>query len=128
VIATLTPGYAHKSDYFINRLAHGVGTIAAAFYPKPVIVCRSDFENNEYANLLGGRDFEPSEESPMIGWRGASRYTDTHYREALALECVALKRVRDEMRLTNIIPMVPFLPVRRVLPMAYWQKRPATVS
>ncbi|MEL6552500.1 MAG: phosphoenolpyruvate synthase [Cyanobacteria bacterium J06621_11] len=107
-IAALTQSYSYKPDYFIDRLAHGVGTIAAAFYPRPVIIRLSDFKSNEYANLLGGKDFEPSEENPMIGWRGASRYTDAHYREAFALECLALKRVRDEMGLTNVIPMVPF--------------------
>jgi pyruvate,water dikinase len=107
-IAALTQHYIQKSDYFIDRLAYGVATIAAAFYPKPVIIRLSDFKSNEYANLLGGRDFEPSEENPMIGWRGASRYTDPRYREAFTLECIALKRVRDEMGLVNVIPMVPF--------------------
>ncbi|MEO1621095.1 MAG: phosphoenolpyruvate synthase [Cyanobacteria bacterium J06632_3] len=107
-IASLTQSYPHKPDYFIERLAHGVGTIAAAFYPKPVIIRLSDFKSNEYANLLGGKPFEPVEENPMIGWRGAARYTDDRYREAFALECVALKRVRDKMGLTNVIPMVPF--------------------
>jgi pyruvate,water dikinase len=82
--------------------------IAAAFYPNPVIVRMSDFKSNEYANLLGGRQFEPKEENPMIGWRGASRYYDPNYREAYGLECVALKRVRDEMGLTNVTPMIPF--------------------
>ena len=82
--------------------------IAAAFYPKPVVVRMSDFKTNEYAGLLGGRQFEPKEENPMIGWRGASRYYDPNYREAYALECKALKIVRDEMGLTNVIPMIPF--------------------
>jgi pyruvate,water dikinase len=82
--------------------------IAAAFYPKPVVVRMSDFKTNEYANLLGGRQFEPKEENPMIGWRGASRYYDQNYREAYSLECKALKTVRDEMGLTNVIPMIPF--------------------
>jgi pyruvate,water dikinase len=82
--------------------------IAAAFYPKPVIVRMSDFKSNEYANLLGGKQFEPKEENPMLGWRGASRYYDENYRDAFALECRALKRVRDEMGLTNVIPMIPF--------------------
>jgi pyruvate,water dikinase len=82
--------------------------IAAAFYPNPVVVRMSDFKSNEYANLLGGKQFEPKEENPMIGWRGASRYYDEKYREAYALECIALKRVRDEMGLTNVIPMIPF--------------------
>ncbi|MEE3718986.1 phosphoenolpyruvate synthase [Tumidithrix elongata RA019] len=107
-IATLTAGYAHKPDFFVDKLAYGVGTIAAAFYPNPVVVRMSDFKSNEYANLLGGRQFEPSEENPMIGWRGASRYYDPKYSEAYGLECKALKRVRDDMGLTNVIPMIPF--------------------
>jgi pyruvate,water dikinase len=85
-----------------------VGTIAAAFYPKPVVVRLSDFKSNEYAHLLGGSTFEPAEENPMIGWRGASRYYDDRYRDGFALECRALKRVRDDMGLTNVILMVPF--------------------
>ncbi|MGB7895546.1 MAG: phosphoenolpyruvate synthase, partial [Microcoleus sp.] len=107
-IAELTALYPHKPDFFTDKLAHGIATIAAAFYPNPVIVRMSDFKSNEYANLLGGRQFEPKEENPMIGWRGASRYYDPNYREAYALECKALKRVRDEMGLTNVIPMIPF--------------------
>jgi len=107
-IAKLTALYEHKPDFFTDKLAHGIGTIAAAFYPNPVIVRMSDFKSNEYANLLGGRQFEPKEENPMIGWRGASRYYDPNYREAYALECKALKRVRNEMGLTNVIPMIPF--------------------
>ncbi|MDY7013929.1 MAG: phosphoenolpyruvate synthase, partial [Cyanobacteriota bacterium] len=107
-IAELTKGYAEKPEFFVDLLARGVGTIAAAFYPKPVVVRMSDFKSNEYANLLGGSQFEPKEENPMIGWRGASRYYDPQYSEAYALECRALKRVRDEMGLTNIIPMIPF--------------------
>jgi len=107
-IAKLTALYDRKSDYFVERLTHGVATIAAAFYPKPVVIRLSDFKSNEYAHLLGGRDFEPVEENPMIGWRGAARYTDPRYRDAFALECVALKQVRDDMGLTNVIPMVPF--------------------
>ncbi|HEY9652732.1 MAG TPA: phosphoenolpyruvate synthase [Coleofasciculaceae cyanobacterium] len=107
-IAELTKLYESKPQFFVDKLAHGVGTIAAAFYPKPVIVRMSDFKSNEYANLLGGKQFEPKEENPMIGWRGASRYCDEKYREAFALECQALKRVREEMGLTNIIPMIPF--------------------
>ncbi|MEG4853998.1 phosphoenolpyruvate synthase [Microcoleus sp. B5-D4] len=107
-IAKLTALYQHKPDFFTDKLAHGIATIAAAFYPNPVIVRMSDFKSNEYANLLGGRQFEPKEENPMIGWRGASRYYDPNYREAYALECKALKRVRDEMGLTNVIPMIPF--------------------
>jgi pyruvate, water dikinase len=107
-IAQLTALYPHKPDFFVEKLAQGVGMIAAAFYPRPVIVRMSDFKSNEYANLLGGRQFEPEEENPMIGWRGASRYYDPAYRAAFALECQALKRVREEMGLTNVIPMVPF--------------------
>jgi pyruvate,water dikinase len=107
-IAKLTVQYDHKPQYFVDKLAYGVGTIAAAFYPKPVIVRLSDFKSNEYANLLGGRQFEPREENPMLGWRGASRYYDDRYREGFALECQAMKRVRDEMGLTNVILMVPF--------------------
>jgi pyruvate, water dikinase len=107
-IAELTALYSNKPDFFTDKLAHGIGMIAAAFYPNPVIVRMSDFKSNEYANLLGGRQFEPKEENPMIGWRGASRYYDPNYREAYALECKALKRVRDEMGLTNVVPMIPF--------------------
>ncbi|MBE9221173.1 phosphoenolpyruvate synthase [Cyanobacterium stanieri LEGE 03274] len=107
-IAHLTRGYDHKADFFVDKVAQGVGAIAAAFYPNPVVVRMSDFKSNEYANLLGGADFEPHEENPMIGWRGASRYYDEKYRDAYGLECKALKRVRDEMGLTNVIPMIPF--------------------
>ena len=107
-IAELTALYDNKPDFFVDKLAHGIGTIAAAFYPNPVVVRMSDFKSNEYANLLGGKQFEPKEENPMIGWRGASRYYDEKYRAAYGLECIALKRVRDEMGLTNVIPMIPF--------------------
>lgn len=107
-LADLTKLYDDKPEYFVDKLAQGVGAIAAAFYPKPVIVRMSDFKSNEYANLLGGREFEPHEENPMIGWRGASRYYDEKYREGYALECKAMKRVRDEMGLTNVILMIPF--------------------
>lgn len=108
-IAELTKLYeGDRAQFFVDKLAHGIGMIAAAFYPKPVVVRMSDFKTNEYANLLGGRQFEPKEENPMIGWRGASRYYDPNYREAYALECQALKLVRDEMGLTNVIPMIPF--------------------
>ena len=107
-ISQLTARYENKADFFVDKLAHGIGTIAAAFYPKPVVVRMSDFKSNEYANLLGGRAFEPTEENPMIGWRGASRYYDPKYREAYGLECQALKRVRDDMGLINVIPMIPF--------------------
>jgi pyruvate, water dikinase len=107
-IADLTALYPHKPDYFVDRLAQGVGKIAAAFYPKPVIVRLSDFKSNEYAHLLGGQQFEPIEENPMLGWRGASRYYDPRYQEGFALECQAIKRVRDDMGLTNVILMIPF--------------------
>jgi len=104
----LTFGYQDKEEYFVEKLSHGVGTIAAAFYPKPVIVRMSDFKTNEYAHLLGGHYFEPLEENPMIGFRGASRYYDERYREGFALECRAMKRVLEEMGLTNLIIMIPF--------------------
>lgn len=104
----LTIGYDHKPQYFVDKLAQGVGAIAAAFYPKPVIVRLSDFKSNEYANLLGGSQFEPKEENPMLGWRGACRYCDERYRAGFALECQAIKRVRNEMGLTNVILMIPF--------------------
>ncbi|WP_392532617.1 phosphoenolpyruvate synthase [Nostoc sp. C117] len=107
-IADITSLYDDKTQYFVDKLAQGIGRIAAAFYPKPVIVRTSDFKSNEYANLLGGQQFEPEEENPMLGWRGAARYYDEGYREAFALECHALKRVREEMGLTNVIPMIPF--------------------
>jgi pyruvate,water dikinase len=107
-IAQLTRGYPHKPDYFVDRLAEGVGQIAAAFYPKEVIVRLSDFKTNEYAGLLGGEAFEPQEENPMIGFRGASRYYDPRYQEGFLLECRAMKKVREEMGLTNVKLMVPF--------------------
>jgi pyruvate,water dikinase len=107
-IAKRTTQYEHKPQYFVDKLAQGIGMIAAAFFPKPVIVRLSDFKSNEYANLLGGRQFEPLEENPMLGWRGASRYYDPRYQEGFALECQAMKRVRDEMGLINVILMVPF--------------------
>lgn len=100
--------YERKADFFVDKLARGVAMIAAAFYPNPVVLRMSDFKSNEYANLLGGQQFEPKEENPMIGWRGASRYYDDNYAEAYGLECQAIKRVRDDMGLTNVIPMVPF--------------------
>ncbi|MGI9455326.1 MAG: putative PEP-binding protein, partial [Aeoliella sp.] len=107
-IEKLTEGYVNKSEFFIQRLAEGVGTIAAAFYPKDVIVRMSDFKTNEYANLIGGAPFEPVEENPMIGFRGASWYYDPRYQEAFALECQAMKRVREEMGLANVKLMIPF--------------------
>jgi pyruvate,water dikinase len=98
----------NKSQFFIDKLAEGVSTIAAAFYPKDVIVRLSDFKSNEYANLTGGKNFEPVEDNPMIGWRGASRYYSEKYKKAFALECKALKKVRDTMGLDNVKVMVPF--------------------
>ncbi len=106
-IEHLTRGY-RREDYFVEQLAQGVGTIAAAFYPKPVVVRMSDFKTNEYASLVGGSYFEMEESNPMIGFRGASRYFDERYREGYALECRAMKKVRDEMGLTNLILMIPF--------------------
>jgi pyruvate,water dikinase len=111
-IGTLLRGYADGRAYFIERLSEGVGTIAAAFWPKPVVVRMSDFKSNEYASLIGGRDFEPEENNPMIGFRGASRYAHPAYTEGFALECAAMKRVREEMGLTNVVLMIPF--VRRL--------------
>ena len=107
-IETLTIGYHNKVDYFVDKLAEGVATIAAAFFPKDVIVRMSDFKTNEYANLIGGSPYEPHEENPMLGFRGASRYYDLKYREGFALECRAMKKVRDEMGLINVKLMIPF--------------------
>ena len=106
-IEQLTRGY-DKQEYFVEQLAQGFGTIAAAFYPKPVVARMSDFKTNEYASLLGGSYFEMEENNPMIGFRGASRYCDERYREGFALEYKAMKKVRDEMGLTNLILMIPF--------------------
>ncbi len=107
-IYNLTAGYSDKAQFFVDKLAEGVGMIGAAFYPKDVIVRLSDFKTNEYANLIGGAAYEPKEENPMIGWRGASRYYDEKYRQAFALECRALKKARDEFGLHNIKVMIPF--------------------
>ena len=107
-IDELTFGYDNKTEFFVDKLAQGVATIAAAFHPKDVIVRLSDFKSNEYANLIGGTEYEPEEDNPMIGWRGASRYYDPKYRDAFALECKAMKKVREEMGLTNLKIMVPF--------------------
>jgi len=107
-IERLTAGYADKGQYFVDRLAEGVAMIAAAFWPKEVIVRLSDFKTNEYANLLGGAAFEPKEENPMLGFRGASRYYDERYREGFALECRAMRKVREGMGLENVKLMVPF--------------------
>lgn len=107
-IDELTGGYPNKPEFFVEKLAEGAAMIAAAFYPKPVILRLSDFKTNEYANLIGGKAYEPDEENPMIGFRGASRYYDPRYREGFALECRAIKRVREDMGLTNLKVMVPF--------------------
>jgi len=111
-IDRLTRLYPDGETFFVERLSEGIGTIAAAFWPKPVVVRMSDFKTNEYASLLGGADFEPHEENPMIGFRGASRYAHPAYVEGFALECKAMRRVREEMGLTNVVLMIPF--VRRV--------------
>lgn len=107
-IETLTYQYSDKKNYFIDKLSQAVGTIGAAFYPKDVIVRMSDFKTNEYANLLGGKQFEADEENPMIGFRGASRYYNDRYKEGFKLECEAMKVVRNEMGLTNVKLMIPF--------------------
>ena len=107
-IDLLTKGFADGREYFIETLARGIARIASAYYPKPVIVRLSDFKTNEYAHLIGGAGFEPSEENPMLGFRGASRYYDERYRDGFALECRALKRAREHMGFKNIIAMVPF--------------------
>jgi len=108
----LVRGYPDGASFFVQRLAEGIGTIAAAFWPKPVVVRMSDFKTNEYASLVGGAPFEPAEDNPMLGFRGASRYAHPAYAEGFALECQAMRRVREEMGLTNVIIMLPF--VRRV--------------
>jgi pyruvate,water dikinase len=108
IIDKITYGYDSKTEFFVDKLAQGIGKIGAAFYPKDVIVRFSDFKTNEYANLIGGQYFEPKEENPMIGWRGASRYYDEKYAEAFKLECEAIKRVREKFGLTNVVVMIPF--------------------
>jgi pyruvate,water dikinase len=107
-IERLAAGYARPADYFVEKLSEGVGTIAAAFHPKPVIVRMSDFKTNEYASLLGGSPFEPKEGNPMIGFRGASRYAHPAYADGFALECRAVKRVREAMGFSNVKLMIPF--------------------
>lgn len=107
-IAGLTAGFDRPGDFFVRKLSEGVGTIAAAFWPKPVIVRMSDFKTNEYASLLGGKVFEPVEDNPMLGFRGAARYAHPAYADGFALECAAMMRVREEMGLTNVRLMVPF--------------------
>ena len=111
-IDRLTQNHSDGGAFFVERLSEGIGTIAAAFWPKPVVVRMSDFKTNEYASLLGGRGFEPSESNPMLGFRGASRYAHPAYAEGFALECRAMRRVREQMGLTNVVLMLPF--VRRV--------------
>jgi pyruvate,water dikinase len=107
-IDKLTAGYNDKPQFFVDKLAQGVAMIAAAFYPKDVIVRLSDFKTNEYANLIGGDAYEPTEENPMLGFRGASRYYNPRYQAGFELECRAMKKVRNEMGLTNVKLMVPF--------------------
>ncbi|KFH40499.1 Phosphoenolpyruvate synthase-like protein [Hapsidospora chrysogenum ATCC 11550] len=107
-ISRLTAGYKHKPDYFVDKLSRGFASLCAAVYPRPAIIRMSDFKTNEYAGLIGGREFEPEEENPMIGFRGASRYYSSLYKEGFALECRAIKRLRDEMGFTNAIVMIPF--------------------
>jgi pyruvate,water dikinase len=101
-------GEEDPREFFVRRLAEGIARIAAAFYPNPVIVRMSDFKSNEYAMLIGGQEYEPVEENPMLGFRGASRYYDERYREGFQLECLALRRVRQDMGLTNVKAMIPF--------------------
>lgn len=107
-IDEITAGYDTKTHFFVDKLAQAVATIGAAFYPKDVIVRMSDFKSNEYANLIGGKEFELKEENPMIGFRGASRYYNERYKEGFRLECEAMKKVRNEMGLTNVKLMIPF--------------------
>jgi pyruvate,water dikinase len=109
IIEKLTHHYADKKKYFIDKLSEGIASIAAAFYPKEVIVRTSDFKSNEYSNLIGGRQFEPVEENPMLGFRGASRYYHPFYTDGFAMECEAIRRVRQDMGLTNVKLMIPFI-------------------
>jgi len=107
-IARLTAGYEHKPDYFVDKLSHGLAALCATFYPKPAIIRMSDFKTNEYAGLIGGAEFEPKEDNPMLGFRGASRYYSPHYKEGFALECLAIKHLREVMGFTNATVMIPF--------------------
>src|SRR5690606_33132011 len=107
-IEALTRHYADKKQFFVEKLSEAIGLVAAAFYPREVIVRMSDFKTNEYAKLLGGKWFEPEEENPMLGFRGASRYYNPRYREGFGLECRAIKKVREEMGLKNVKVMIPF--------------------
>jgi pyruvate,water dikinase len=108
-IETKSAGYATPVDFYVDKLTEGVATLGAAFFPKPVIVRFSDFKSNEYSSLIGGKEYEPVEENPMIGFRGASRYASENFRECFALECRAMRRVREEMGLTNVEVMIPFV-------------------
>jgi pyruvate,water dikinase len=108
-VAKQARGYANPVRFYVDKIAEGVATIAAAFWPKKVIVRMSDFKSNEYRNLIGGAKYEPNEENPMLGFRGASRYIAPSFRECFRLECDALKKVRDEMGLTNVEVMIPFV-------------------
>jgi len=108
-VEKISRGHASPRDFFIDKLAEGVATIAAAFWPKPVIVRLSDFKSNEYRKLIGGSRYEPEEENPMLGFRGASRYLAPHFEDCFALECIAMRRVREQMGLTNVELMVPFV-------------------
>jgi pyruvate,water dikinase len=108
LIDELTAGYAERTDYFVDRLSRGLSRIAAAFHPKPVIVRMSDFKTNEYASLIGGAQFEPKEENPMLGFRGASRYYSPRYRDGFALECRAIRRLRETLGFRNVVVMIPF--------------------
>jgi pyruvate,water dikinase len=108
LIEKKTIGWRDKKDFYVDKLAYGIAKIAAAFYPREVIVRFSDFKTNEYRSLLGGKYYEPDEENPMIGWRGASRYYSPYFAPAFALEVKAIKKVREEMGLTNVVPMIPF--------------------
>ncbi|MCF8040357.1 MAG: phosphoenolpyruvate synthase, partial [Desulfohalobiaceae bacterium] len=107
-ILSLTHGFQEKEEYFVEHLAMGLAKIAASQHPEPVVVRMSDFKTNEYANLIGGAQFEPHENNPMLGWRGASRYYSEAYKDGFALECRAIKRVREKIGLTNVIVMIPF--------------------
>jgi pyruvate,water dikinase len=107
-IARLTAGYKNKPDYFVDKLAHGFAYLCASVYPKPAIIRMSDFKTNKYINLIGGAEFKPKKENLMLGFHSTSRYYSQHYKEGFALECRAIKRLRDEMGLTNAIMMIPF--------------------
>jgi len=109
LVETKSAGYASPVDFYVDKMTEGMATLGAAFFPKPVIVRLSDFKSNEYSSLLGGKEYEPDEENPMIGFRGASRYISDNFRECFALECRAMRRVRDEMGLTNVEVMIPFV-------------------